>query len=72
MGTRKVMGKSLAVAPIAGVGVVAVERLEGGWVISATGPGHGQCPACGTASSSRHSSYSRHLQDLPALGAQVT
>jgi transposase len=30
------------------------------------------CPACGTSSRSRHSSYSRRLQDLPARGARLT
>ena len=66
------MEKQRLLAPIAGLQVTGVKRDGGRWLISATGPGHGACPACGTLSTSRHSTYLRSLQDLPLQGVRVT
>ena len=66
------MGKRMLLAPLAGVRILGVERGGGGWVVSAAGAGHGTCPACGTPSQSRHSTYLRRLQDLPSQGTRVT
>lgn len=66
------MEKQRLLAPIAGLRVTEVKRDGGRWLISATGPGHGACPACGTLSTSRHSTYLRSLQDLPLQGMRVT
>jgi transposase len=66
------MEKQRLLAPIAGLQGTGVKRDGGQWLISATGPGHGACPACGTLSTSRHSTYLRSLQDLPLQGMRVT
>jgi transposase len=66
------MEKQRLLAPIAGLQVTEVKRDGGRWLISATGPGHGACPACGTLSTFRHSTYLRSLQDLPLQGMRVT
>jgi transposase len=66
------MEKQQLLAPIAGLQVTGVKRDGGRWLISATGTGHGACPACGTLSTSRHSTYLRSLQDLPLQGMRVT
>src|SRR5712692_7402829 len=49
-----------------------VERAKICWIVSMNGRGHAACPICGTQSRSRHSSYLRSLQDLPAQGTPVT
>lgn len=47
------------------------ERLDDKWLISATSRGSSSCPSCAVSSSSCHSSYIRHLQDLPEQGREV-
>jgi transposase len=58
-------------APGPGVRISQIERMDGGWTVSATMRDGGRCPACDVKSSRRHGSYVRHLQDLPAQGAVV-
>src|SRR5690349_14214310 len=57
---------------VAGALMTSVEDGPGGWVIAASGAGHGACPTCGTVSNARHSGYLRRLQDLPVQGTAVT
>jgi transposase len=57
---------------LAGIRILGIERVAAEWTVSATGPGRGACPACGTPSDARHSTYLRHLQDLPLQGVRVT
>ena len=64
--------KSASWAPAPNLTVQAVERNETDWTISVTGQDHATCPVCGARSISRHSSYRRTLQDLPAQGMPVT
>ena len=47
-------------------------RKDRDWTVSVNGRDHGTCPVCGVQSISRHSSYRRILQDLPAQGTPVT
>ncbi len=64
-------------APALDLNVGAVEPGGREVIVSIDCRGAGQtgsgacCPVCGTASSSRHSSYVRALQDLPAHGRPV-
>jgi hypothetical protein len=58
-------------APGLGVEVSGLERIEGGWAVSATMNDYGRCPACDTRSSRRHGWYIRRLQDMPAQGVAV-
>jgi DNA-directed RNA polymerase subunit N (RpoN/RPB10) len=58
-------------APLGTLRILAIERDDVGWIVSATCPGCGPCPACGTPSSARHSTYRRRLQDLPVQGSRV-
>jgi hypothetical protein len=48
--------------------VVDVERLDGKWLITATGKAFGACPSCSVLSTMRHGRYSRQLQDLLEQG----
>ena len=58
-------------APGPGVRISQIERMDGGWTVSATMRDGGRCPSCDTKSRRRHGWYIRHLQDLPAHGAAV-
>ena len=49
-----------------------VDRSTEGWIVHASGRCQGACPDCGEHSRTRHSSYLRHLQDLPVQGRPVT
>ena len=57
---------------LAGIQILGIERGAAEWTVPATGAGRGTCPACGTPSDARHSTYVRHLQDLPLQGVRVT
>ncbi len=57
------MGASLDVR------ISQVERVDGGWTVSATLMDGGHCPACDAKSTRQHGWHVRHLQDLPAQGA---
>lgn len=46
----------------------SVEKNQDGWVVEATAPNSAACPECGMLSTARHSSYIRHLKDLPVQG----
>jgi hypothetical protein len=48
-----------------------VEKHQEGWVVEAVGPDSAACPECGVLSTARHSSYIRHLKDLPTQGVGV-
>jgi transposase len=48
-----------------------VEKGEQGWVIEAETSNAAACPDCGISSRARHSSYVRHLRDLPLQGLAV-
>ncbi len=41
------------------------------WVVEANAPNAAACPDCGVLSRARHSSYWRHLRDLPIQGRSV-
>ena len=58
--------------PGPGIQVLEAEKPNGSWIVSAVGLGSGQCPDCESLSTSRHSRYVRHLQDLPVQGITVT
>jgi transposase len=66
------MNKTLVVEPLSGVHFNEVMQTGAGWEVAATGPGCGTFASCGVASTSRHSTYLRTLQDLPAQGSPVT
>jgi transposase len=51
--------------------VLEAENPNGSWIVSAVGSGSGRCPNCESLSTSRHSRYVRHLQDLPVQGTTV-
>lgn len=55
----------------AALGLCSVEKNEDGWVVEASAPNSAACPECGVLSTARHSSYIRHLKDLPAQGVAV-
>ena len=48
-----------------------VEKNQDGWVVEATAPNSAACPECSVLSTARHSSYIRHLKDLPTQGVAV-
>jgi transposase len=58
-------------APGSGMQVLDVERLDGKWLIAATGGASGACPSCSVPSTTRQGRYSRQLQDLPEQGTVV-
>jgi zinc-finger of transposase IS204/IS1001/IS1096/IS1165 len=58
-------------APGPDVRVVDAEWVTAKWLVSAISCGSGICPGCAVASSSRHTSYIRQLQDLPEQGREV-
>ena len=58
--------------PGPGIQVLEAEKPNGSWIVSAVGLGSGRCPDCESLSTSRHSRYVRHLQDLPVQGITVT
>ena len=49
----------------ADLGLCSVEKNQDGWVVEAIAPNSAACPECGVLSTARHSSYIRHLKDLP-------
>ena len=57
--------------PGPGIQVLEAEKPNGSWIVSAVGLGSGRCPDCESLSTSRHSRYVRHLQDLPVQGITV-
>lgn len=66
------MEKFSSCAPAPGMQIHRVEQNGPGLTVLLSGKDRGCCPSCGTRSTSRHSSYSRHLRDLPAHGSPVT
>jgi transposase len=48
-----------------------VEKGEQGWEVEAVARNAAACPDCGIPSTARHSSYVRHLKDLPIQGLAV-
>ena len=58
-------------APAPNQTVLKVDREDHGWTVSVDSHGDAACPLCGTRSRSRHGSYRRSLQDLPAQGQPV-
>jgi len=54
-----------------GIRVVEATLHREQWVVEAVSQDRPACPGCGTVSTSRHSSYSRCLQDLPVQGMPV-
>ena len=65
------MERAASWSPAPGQEVVAVTSGEHGWTVSIEAESGGECPDCGARSRSRHSSYLRVLQDLPAQGVAV-
>ena len=59
-------------APAPNQQVLGIEREGPSWVVSVNSLGDAACPDCGVPSASRHSSYLRLLDDLPAQGTPVT
>jgi transposase len=51
--------------------VLAVEKSDGGWIVSAEGANFAICPLCGNRSRARHSRYWRQFKDLPVQGIPV-
>jgi transposase len=51
--------------------VLAVEKSDQGWVVSAEGANFASCPLCGNRSRARHSRYWRQFKDLPVQGMPV-
>jgi transposase len=48
-----------------------IQRDDGGFILEVSLQSNAHCPECGTRSRSFHSSYGRHLQDLPWQGQSV-
>ncbi|MDX6501771.1 MAG: hypothetical protein QOG23_5031 [Blastocatellia bacterium] len=63
-------GKELLPDPVS-LALCNVEKGEQGWVVEAVASNAAACPECGTPSTARHSSYVRHLKDLPIQGLAV-
>ncbi len=57
--------------PGPGIQVLTAENPNGSWIVNAAGSGSGRCPDCASVSTSHHSRYVRHLQDLPVQGVTV-
>jgi len=51
--------------------LLSVDREGSAWLVEASGPDSADCPDCGVISRARHSSYFRHLKDLPMQGIAV-
>lgn len=66
------MEKFSSCAPAPGMQIHRIEQNGSGLTVLLSGKDRGCCPSCGTRSTFRHSSYSRHLRDLPAHGSPVT
>jgi transposase len=50
----------------------SVDQDDDTWMVSATAsPAEATCPDCGVLSTAHHSSYLRHLKDLPVQGRSV-
>ena len=64
-------GKELLPDPVS-LALCNVENGEQGWVVEAVARNAAVCPDCGIPSTARHSSYVRHLKDLPMQGIAVT
>jgi transposase len=63
-------GKELLPDPVS-LALCNVEKGEQGWVVEAVASNAAACPDCGIPSTARHSSYVRHLKDLPIQGLAV-
>jgi hypothetical protein len=48
-----------------------VDKGDHNWMVGATAGPAANCPECGVLSTARHSSYLRHLKDLPVQGRAV-
>jgi transposase len=55
----------------AALALYKVDKNQDGWVVEAMAPNSATCPECGVLSTARHSSYIRHLKDLPTQGVPV-
>ncbi len=63
-------GKELLPDPVS-LALCNVEKGEQGWVVEAVARNTAACPDCGLPSTARHSSYVRHLDDLPMQGLAI-
>jgi transposase len=63
-------GKELLPDPVA-LALCNVEKGKQGWVVEVVTRNAAACPDCGISSTARHSSYVRHLKDLPVQGFAV-
>jgi transposase len=63
-------GKELLPDPVS-LALCNIEKGEQGWVVEAVARNTAVCPDCGLPSTGRHSSYVRHLKDLPMQGRAV-
>ena len=68
--TNTLSGKELLPDPVS-LALCNVEKGEQGWVVEAVSRNTAVCPDCGLPSTARHSSYVRHLKDLPVQGLAV-
>jgi transposase len=68
--TRIVSGKELLPDRVS-LALLNVEKGEWGCLIEAVATENAACPDCGVRSTARHSSYVRHLKDLPMQGLAV-
>ena len=62
-------GKNLL--PDSSLKLLTLKKSAQNWSILATAPDAAACPDCGVLSRARHSSYWRHLKDLPIQGRSV-
>ena len=62
-------GKNLL--PDSSLTLQTLKKAKQSWSIAATAPDAAACPDCGVLSRARHSSYWRHLKDLPIQGRSV-
>ena len=65
------MKKPVLQATLAKQKVSIVKREGFSWTVTLDSRGQADCPTCGARSKSRHGSYIRSLQDLPAQGTPV-